>query len=177
MTVIKDLKQIPETLDLVVFDLETTGFSQDKDRIVEIGAIKVHDGEVTETYLQRVNPFRAIPARVSEIHGIYDKDVFDKPGIDLVLPQFMDFLGKSTLIAHNAPFDVRFVKANLLRLNMSLPFFPVIDTLALAKQVFPGLKSYSLSNLAAHFEIEVSKAHSADDDCRVTLELFKRLTR
>lgn len=175
MTIIDDLKQLPE-LDYVIFDLETTGFSKDKDRIIEIAALRIAGGEVIDKYHKRVNPERLIPENVSKhVHGIYDKDVKGCPPIAFILPGFMKFLGKSILVAHNAKFDIGFLRANLLRLNMSVPFYPVIDTMGMFKKYFPGLKSYSQVNLAAAFDIKVTKAHSADDDCLVCFELLKTI--
>ncbi len=173
MTITNNLKQIPKDSDFVILDLETTGFSREHDRIVEIAAIRVHDGVITERFHQRVNPEREIPEKVSAIHGIFDKDVADCPTIAEVMPEFLAFLGKAVLVAHNASFDVGFIRANVLRIGGSLPFYLVLDTLKLCKDYFPGLPSYSQINLAKHFGIEVKKAHSADDDCLVCHELLK----
>ncbi len=165
---------LEETGDYVVFDLETTGLSNRTDRIVEIGAIKYSNGKVTDTFAHLVNPGMAIPSRASEIHGIYDKDVAGKPLIDDLLPQFLDFIEGSVLVAHNASFDVGFVKKALGRAGFAVPEKRVVDTIRLSKKAWPGRTSYSQANLASFLSIEVKNAHRAEDDCRVCLEILNK---
>lgn len=163
-----------ETPDFVIFDLETTGLSNRTDRIVEIGAIRYSGGEITGTMDLLVDPEMKIPSVASSIHGIYDRDVKGKPTIDKILPEFLDLIQDSVLVAHNASFDVGFIKKALGRAEMKVPEIRVLDTIRLSKKAWPGRKSYSQQNLASFLDIHVRKAHRAEDDCRVCLEILKK---
>ncbi|MBB6478999.1 3'-5' exonuclease [Spirochaeta isovalerica] len=163
-----------ETPDFTVFDLETTGLSNRRDRIVEIGAVRYSGGIITDSMNEVINPGIPIPPSASSIHGIYDRDVIGKPFIEEVLPRFLNLIAGSVLVAHNASFDVGFMRKALGRAEMDVPEIPVLDTIALAKAAWPGRRSYSLQNLAVFLAINVRKAHSAEDDSRVCLELLKK---
>jgi len=163
-----------EDPDFTVFDLETTGLSNRKDRIVEIGAVRYSKGTVTDSMNEFINPGIPIPAVASSIHGIYDRDVADKPFIEEILPLFLQFIEGSVLVAHNASFDTGFMRKALGRAEMPVPENHVLDTISLAKAAWPGRKSYSLQNLAIFLGIDVKKAHSAEDDSRVCLEVLKK---
>ena len=99
----------------VVFDIETTGFSAVTDRIIEIGAVKVEDGKITDKFSTFVNPKRPIPFRITELTSITDEMVIDSPDIETILPQFIEFIGDAVLVAHNASFDVGFIEQNCKR--------------------------------------------------------------
>ena len=175
MELIYDLSFLKnEEPDFVVFDLETTGLNNRKDRIVEIGAIRYSRGEITSSMNSLINPEMNIPALVSSIHGIYDKDVMNKPVVEQILPEFLNFIENSVLVAHNASFDVGFIKKSLGRAEMTIPEMRVLDTIRLSKKVWPGMKSYSQKNLASFLSIDVRNAHRAEDDCRVCLEILKK---
>ena len=163
-----------EEMDFVVFDLETTGLNNRKDRIVEIGAIKYSQGEVVNKMNYLINPGIDIPPVASSIHGIYKKDIADKPYIDSILPEFIQLIKGSVLVAHNASFDVGFIRKALGRSEMDVPEIRVLDTIKLSKKAWPGRKSYSQKNLAAFLSIDVKNAHRAEDDCRVCLEILKK---
>lgn len=174
MELIHDLNILKDKeTDFVVFDLETTGLNNRKDRIVEIGAIRYSRGVVLESMNSLINPDLPIPSAVSSIHGIYDRDVADKPFIEEILPQFLNFIDNSILVAHNASFDVGFIKKALGRANLETPDIRVLDTIKLAKKAWPGRTSYSQKNLAEFLSIDVKNAHRAEDDCRVCLEILK----
>lgn len=175
MELIHDLSfLLKEDNDFVVFDLETTGLNNRKDRIVEIGAIKVSKGIIQKHLNYLIDPEMSIPSFTSSIHGIYDKDVQGKPTIDLILPEFLEMIQDSVLVAHNASFDVGFIKKSLGRAAMSVPSIRVLDTIKLSKKAWPGRKSYSQQNLAAFLEIDVRNAHRAEDDCRVCYEILTK---
>lgn len=163
-----------ENPDFTVFDLETTGLSNRTDRIVEIGAVRYSNGSVTDSLNERINPGIPIPSKASSIHGIYDQDIVGKPFIEEVLPSFLRFIEGSILVAHNTSFDTGFIRKALGRASIVVPEIQVLDTIALAKFVWPGRKSYSLQNLAKFLEIDVKRAHSAEDDSRVCLEILKK---
>jgi DNA polymerase III epsilon subunit family exonuclease len=175
MELIHDLTFLKtEDPNFVVFDLETTGLNNRKDRIIEIGAIRYSHGEITGRMDCLINPEIKIPSIASSIHGIYDKDVKDKPSINQVLPEFLKIIENSVLVAHNASFDVGFIKKALGREGIEIPKIKVLDTIRLSKKVWPGRKSYSQKNLAAFLSIDVRNAHRAEDDCRVCLEILKK---
>ncbi|MBI9098193.1 MAG: 3'-5' exonuclease [Spirochaetaceae bacterium] len=163
-----------EKPDFVVFDLETTGLNNRKDRIVELGAIRFSDGEITGHMDYLIDPQIKIPSVVSSIHGIFDRDVQGKPTIDRILPEFLTLIQDSVLVAHNANFDVGFIKKALGRADMEIPKIRVLDTIKLSKKAWPGRKSYSQQNLASFLSIDVKNAHRAEDDCRVCLEILKK---
>lgn len=175
MELIYDLNFLKtEEPDFVVFDLETTGLNNRKDRIVEIGAIGYSKDKITKQMNYLIDPEIPIPPAVSAIHGIFDKDVKEKPTLDKILPEFMDFIKDSVLVAHNASFDIGFIKKALGRGEMEIPEIRVLDTIRLSKLVWPGRQSYSQKNLASFLSIDVKNAHRAEDDCRVCLEILKK---
>lgn len=163
-----------ENLEFTVFDLETTGLSNRTDRIVEIGAVRYSRGEIAETMEELINPGIPIPPEVSAIHGIFDSHVENKPFIGEILPRFLKLIEGSVLVAHNANFDVGFIKKALGRENLPIPSVMVLDTIMLARKAWPGRKSYSLQNLAIYLGIDVKNAHRAEDDSRVCLEILKK---
>lgn len=164
----------------VALDFETTGLSPDRDRVVEIGAIKFRMMEnagawsiVTEgEYESLIHPGRSIPAEVSAIHGISDLDVSQAPYFKAAAESFLPFLEDTVLVAHNAPFDMGFLLAEVRRAGLPEPRNPAYDTKNLAKTAVPGLPSYSLQNLAKSFDILQKDAHRGADDARVCMELF-----
>lgn len=164
----------------VALDFETTGLSPDRDRVVEIGAIKFRMLEnagswviVTEgEYETLIHPGRSIPAEVSAIHGISDLDVSQAPYFKAAADSFLPFLEESVVVAHNAPFDMGFLLAEARRAGLPEPLNPAYDTKNLAKTAVPGLPSYSLQNLARSFGLHQKEAHRGADDARVCMELF-----
>lgn len=160
----RDLKEF------VVFDLETTGIGR-AEQITEIGAVKVEYGEFTGRFSQLVNPGRPIPYPVARLTGITDELVRDCPRIEEVLPSFIEFIGELPLIAHNAPFDCAFLYRDAARLGYTLTQ-PVVDTLRLARRVWPKLPSYKLCALTDCFCISQSDAHRAWCDAEATAKLY-----
>jgi len=166
----------------VAFDFETTGLDASKDRIVEIGAVgfrlakdaegwkTIPDGE----YETLVNPGCPIPPGVSAIHGIDDLAVSAAPCFKDAAAFFFPFIDGSILVAHNAPFDLGFLKAEALRAGLENPPNPAWDTVAIAKTAISGLPSYSLKSLSSSFGIGQLAAHRGADDARVCMELFIR---
>ena len=162
-----------ETLDdtYVVFDIETTGFSSVRDRIIEIGAVKVEHGKIVERYSTFVNPQIPIPFEITKLTSITDAMVMDAPAIEKVLPEFMEFVGDASLVAHNAGFDVGFIEANLKRQNMERKLVSV-DTVALARVLLPTLSRYKLNVVAKTLGISLKNHHRAVDDAAATAEIF-----
>ena len=155
----------------VVFDLETTGFSPIKDKIIEIGAVKVEHGEITEKFSTFVNPKIPIPFQITQLTSITDQMVMDAPDIENVLPQFLEFIGDAALVAHNASFDVSFIEQNC-RYQDIQPDFTSVDTVALARILLPTLSKFKLNVVANALHISLENHHRAVDDAGATAEIF-----
>ncbi|NLJ79180.1 MAG: PolC-type DNA polymerase III [Tissierellia bacterium] len=155
----------------VVFDLETTGLSPMNDMIIEIGAVKIEDGVIVDEFSQLINPGRPIPLKIVNITGITDTMVEDKPKIHDVLPSFYEFIQDSVLVAHNAVFDMGFLRKQLSNIDREIEN-PVLDTLELAKSLFPHLKRHRLDVIAKHLDVDLINHHRAVDDARATANIF-----
>ena len=157
--------------NFVVFDLETTGFSPVNNRIIEIGAVKVEHGEITDRFSTFVNPQVPIPFRIEELTSINDNMVMDAPVIEEILPQFLEFVGDAVLVAHNAGFDVSFIEENCRRLGQEQTF-TYLDTVALARILLPQLNRFKLDTVAKALHINLHHHHRAVDDAECTAEIF-----
>ncbi len=157
-----------------VFDLETTGISHLTEKITEVGIIKIKNGEVIDTFECFVNPEKPIPKEVVEVTHITDEMVKDADTIDKVMPKVLEFMKDSVLVAHNADFDIGYMKYNCEQLG--LPFeFTHIDTLRLAKAIFPEFTKYKLGIIAEKLGIKVDVAHRALDDVKTLVAVFKEM--
>ena len=155
----------------VVFDLETTGFSPENNQIIEIGAVKVEKGAVTDRFSTFVNPDEPIPFEIEQLTGINDSMVLDAPRIEAVLPEFLRFCEGCALVAHNASFDVSFIASQARR--QGLEFDPtVLDTVSLARQLLPNLNRFKLDTVAKALNISLENHHRAVDDAGCTAEIF-----
>lgn len=154
-----------------VLDLETTGFSFRTEKITEVGIMKVKNGEVIDEFSCFVNPEKPIPPRVVEVTNITDDMVKDAETIDKVMPKILEFVGDSVLVAHNADFDIGFLKYNAKNLGLSLEN-TYLDTLRLAKDLFPDYKKYKLGKIAENLGIKVEVAHRALDDVDTTVKVL-----
>ncbi len=184
---VDDLKEIvrhPKGQNLkseyVVFDLETTGFYAGKDKITEIGAVKIKGGKVVDRYGTFINPERSIPLKVQKITGIDMMMVKDAPTIEEKLTDFLDFCGDAILVAHNADFDMGFIEV-FAKAQGILVENTVLDTLELARIFFPKMKNYKLGTLAKHFKVPLVNAHRAVDDAEATawvlLKMFEHMNQ
>ena len=158
--------------ETVVFDIETTGFSPVNDRIIEIGAVKVREGKITERFSAFVNPGKPIPFRIEQLTGINDAMVLDAPGIEEVLPRFLDFCGDAVLAAHNAGFDMSFIKENVRRAGI-LKEFTYLDTMGIARLLLPGQAKHTLDAVAKTLHISLENHHRAVDDAECTAEMYQ----
>lgn len=171
--------KVPDIYDIkdasfVVFDLETTGLSKYKDRITEIGAVKVENGKITEEYNQLVNPEMVISEKITDITGITNEMVEDCPKIEEVMGDFLKFCGESILVGQNTDFDVGFIKENCFRLGIE--FNPLyLDTLPMARALFSDMKKFSLDKIARKLEIPAFNHHRASDDARATAQIFIKM--
>ena len=166
----------------VVFDIETTGFGAETDKIIEIGAVKVVNGEIADHYSTFVNPQIPIPLKIENLTGIRDDMVLDAPLIETVLPEFLEFCKDCVLVAHNASFDVGFIKAKAEQLNkehgMHLQTdFTVVDTVSLARALLPDLKKFKLNVVAKALEISLENHHRAVDDAGATAQIYVRFLK
>ena len=176
--VVDDLTEIAvnageQSLDdtYIVFDIETTGFSSIRDRIIEIGAVKVVNGEIVDRFSTFVNPERPIPFEITGLTGITDEMVMGAPAIGTVLPQFLEFAGDGVLVAHNAGFDVGFIEQNCREQGLNDRFI-YVDTVALARVLLPTLSKYKLNIVAKALNISLENHHRAVDDAGATAEIF-----
>jgi len=157
-----------------VLDLETTGFSPVTEKITEIGIMKLKGGKVIDEFSCFVNPEKPIPARVVEVTNITDDMVKSAETIEKVFPKMMEFIEGSVLVAHNAEFDVGFLKHNAKVLGYDFDF-TYLDTLSLAKEIFPSFKTYKLGRIAKNLGIKVEAAHRALNDVDTTVKIFNEM--
>ena len=155
----------------VVFDIETTGLSAEKNKIIEIGAVKVIDGKIVEKFSQFVNPKVPIPFEIEQLTSIKDEMVMDAPTIEEVLPRFMEFCKDAVMVAHNADFDMSFIKKNCDLQNITYDF-TIADTVALARFLMPQLNRYKLDTIAKALNVSLENHHRAVDDAGCTAEIF-----
>ena len=160
--------------EYIVLDIETTGLSFRTEKITEIGAVRVKDGEIVDTFETFVNPGMPIPERIIELTGITDEMVKDAETIDKVMPKFLEFIGNLKLVAHNADFDVGFLKYNAEELGLKMDN-EYIDSLALSRQLYPEFKKHKLGILAEKFGIKVDNAHRALDDVKTLVKVYFKL--
>lgn len=155
----------------VVFDLETTGLNSIKNQIIEIGAVKIHNGEVVDKFSEFVNPMIPIPYEVTNLTSITDKDVQNAESIDKVLPRFLEFVSDSVLVAHNAGFDMGFIKQKALDIGTRVEN-TCIDTMVLARTLLPTLRKVTLDSVCKELNISLENHHRAVDDANATAEMF-----
>ena len=157
--------------DFVVFDIETTGFSPVNNRIIEIGAVKVSAGQITDRFSAFVNPDVPIPFEIEKLTGINDSMVMDAPFIETVLPQFLEFCKDAVLVAHNAGFDMSFIKENAGRQGISRKF-TYVDTVGMARILLPHQAKHTLDAVAKTMGVSLENHHRAVDDAEATAEIF-----
>ena len=175
---VDDLKEIitnskNQSLDdsYVVFDLETTGFSPNTCKIIEIGAVKVENGTITERFSEFVNPQVPIPFKIEELTGIRDDMVMGAETIEEILPRFMEFCEGCVMIAHNAEFDMSFIRKNCMDLDIPCDH-TVGDTVAMARILLPALHRFKLDTVAKALKISLENHHRAVDDAECTAHIF-----
>ena len=161
--------------EFAVFDIETTGLSAAANRITEIGAVILKNGEVLDRFNTFVNPGVHIPENITELTGITDDMVKDAPSDGEALKLFFDFVGERMLVAHNASFDTGFIRQAAQRNGM--PFEnPYLDTVAMSRYLSPNLKNHKLDTLAKHYDLGDFNHHRASDDAEMLAMIFARMT-
>ena len=162
--------------DYVVYDLETTGTSYQKDKILEIGAVKVRSGKVVDEFETLVNPECNIPYQVIQVNGIDNEMVEDAPVLTEVLPRFLDFIGDDVLVGHNIHnFDNRFLYRFCEQYFGKVPDNDYVDTLSLARGIFPDMKYHKLSDMIEYYGVELLTAHRALDDSKMNQQVYEHL--
>jgi len=156
----------------IAFDTETTGLYPGFDQLVEIAACRFRDGEIIDTFETLVNPGRLIPPEIIDIHGITNEMVADAPAGDVAARNFLDFIGDDPLLAHNAPFDERFISFNCHKYCIETPNNPLYDTLILSRRLFPELRSHGLASLTDVFQIPHEVKHRGLPDVMGTRGVF-----
>lgn len=155
----------------VVFDVETTGFSSIDDRIIEIGAVKIEDNAFVGSFSEFCNPSFHIPSEITNLTTIDDSMVEGKDTFDSILDKFLDFVGDAVLVAHNADFDISFLKASCIRNNISHKF-EYMDTMEMSRYILPDMKNHKLDTLCKKFAINLQNHHRAVDDATATAKVF-----
>ena len=180
---VDDLKQPVRDADdrdisspAVVFDIETTGFSPEASKIIEIGAVKVENGKIIDRFSTFVNPGVPVPYRIEKLTQINDSMLVDARSITEILPEFLEFCRGCYLVAHNADFDCGFIRKNCA--DLGLPFeFAYADTVPIARYLLPSLKSYRLETVAKELNVPLENHHRAVDDAECTAEIYLKLVR
>ena len=162
-------------MKFIAFDLETTGINPKTDAIVEIGAVRFDGPEPVDTFCTLVNPGRPIPPGASAVNGITDEMVADQPMVEKVLTELADFCGDLPLVAHNAPFDFKFLLNAVETHKAKAPSGTVLDSCALSRVIFPGMINYKLGTLVKHFGFPTGDFHRAEVDSVYCGQLFARI--
>jgi DNA polymerase-3 subunit epsilon len=162
-------------MKFIAFDLETTGTKPRENKIVEVGAVLFDGSRALKGYGALIDPGCSIPVEASEVNGITDDMVRGKPKIEEVLADFADFCGDLPLVAHNAPFDYKFLLDDIQTHRAKAPRGVVLDTLPLARKIFPGLPNYRLSTLVRHFNFPSGTFHRAEEDSAYCGLLFAKI--
>jgi len=152
----------------VVFDVETTGLSAVYDTIIELAAVKIHNGEIIDRFERFANPHHPLSATTIELTGITDEMVKDAPNIDIVLREFKEWMEDGILVAHNASFDMGFIQMGFKKYEIGITENGVIDTLELARNLYPDFKNYRLNTLCKKFDINLTQHHRAIYDAEAT---------
>ena len=178
---VDDLKNLvinPKGQDLnteyIVFDIETTGLSQKKNKIIEIGAVKVRDGEEIDRFSEFINPEEPIPYSIEQLTSITDEMVMHAPTVDVILPKFLEFCGDDIVVAHNAAFDTGFIKKNAKDLGMKFDN-TIMDTMTLSHVLLPELGKFTLDRVCKALNVKNEHHHRAVDDANATAKIFVKL--
>ena len=168
----KSLKVYPESY--VVLDIETTGFSADRDEIIELSALRIVNNKVTEEFSELINPCCYVSSYISNLTGITQQMLYDAPLAPEVLGRFVEFVSDSMIMGHNVTFDIGFINRNMQKYFNSGFNNDYIDTLKLARKFLPQLKSHKLGLIAQHFNFNTDGMHRGLKDCIVTNMCYQK---
>ena len=171
----KNLSEMPR--DFVVIDIETTGLKPETNEIIEIGAIKVKDMKVIDTFQTLIKPTIQIPYFITNFTGISNGMVFRAPSVQEVLPKFYEFTGTDVIVGHNVNFDINFIYEAMMR-EFGIPLTnDFVDTLKIARKLLKAIENHKLETLARYFNVDTSNNHRALKDCEMTLAVYKELCK
>ncbi len=162
-------------LEYVVIDTETTGLHPQRNRVIEVAAIKLRQGQRIETFQSLVNPHRRIPGFISQFTGINNEMTAKAPGFGLLADKLLDFVGQAIIVGHNVPFDIRFLDYEFHRLGRPALLNETVDTITLAVRLHPGLRRPNLDRLASMLSLPIENRHRAFGDASLTADAFLRL--
>ena len=171
--VVNDKGQPIEDTTFVVFDIETTGFSPIKNKIIEIGAVKVRNGEILERFSEFINPEVPIPYRITKLTSITDDMVIDAPTREVIIPRFVEFCKDAVLVGHNVGFDISFINQNCKELGIDADY-TTVDTLWLSRYFFPLQAKHTLDAVAKTLGVVLEHHHRAVDDAECTALIFNK---
>ncbi len=163
--------------DYVVLDLETSGLNTRFDDIIEVGALRIRNGKITQRYQKLVKPERNISSFISRLTGITNSMLKSAPDPDEVLPEFIEFIGSDIIVGHNVNFDINFLYdkwESMTDMTLSNDF---LDTLRLSRRVLPALSTHKLEFLKSYYRIDIPQAHRSIADCETTYRLYQLLMK
>jgi DNA polymerase III epsilon subunit family exonuclease len=160
--------------EFIAIDIETTGLCKTREHILEVAAIRYRKCEEVDKFVTLINPMVKIPYYVSQIHGITNETVKNSPTIDVVIPQLLEFMGNSIIVAHNAHFDIGFIEVWARRLGYN-PIWNYIDTISAARKVIPGLSNYKQQTVLNAIGYVQKTYHRAEDDVRGCVEIINHV--
>lgn len=167
--------RLPDEMTFTAFDFETTGLSSRRDRICEIGAVRFTlKGGTEATFQSLVNPGVPIGAGASAVSGITDAMLVEAPALESQFPLFLQFIAGTVVVAHNLPFDAKFLWRQAARMDLPLPPLAGVDTLPLSRKAFPGMPDHKLQNLARRLGLEQEQGHRALEDAVICRDLFRK---
>ena len=169
----KSLVEIPDSF--VVFDIETTGLNTSYNEIIEIGAIKVENNKVVDTFHKLIKPIRKIPSFITNLTGITNEMVEDKEDIKKVLIDFLNFIENNILVGHNVNFDINFVYDKLVEQELPHLTNNYVDTLRLSRKLLKNIRNHKLGDLALYYNISYEGAHRGLQDAEITLKVLEKL--
>ena len=173
-------KNLSDSLDesihtnVVVVDLETTGFSPLTEEIIELSAVKIVGGKIADRFQTLVKPAKVIPGKINELTGICNHMVQNAESIDSVLPKFLEFIGEDIIVAHNAPFDISFIEESAMRLGIQFNYRSM-DTVALSRLIWPELNRHTLDSVMNVCGVNADNRHRASDDAQATAEIYLKM--
>lgn len=175
MNIMKNYKELFDwDSTLLIFDLETTGLNPSKERIIEIGALRVENGEIVDTLSILVNPGIEVPFYATKVNGITTEMLKNEVSDIVGVNKFLEMTDDAIIIAHNVSFDIGFINSYLNRMGKDPLSNKLVDTVSLSRKAFPGGQKYSLGIIAKRLGIKVLDAHRAEDDTRVCFEVYRQ---
>ncbi|NQT29230.1 MAG: hypothetical protein HQ596_01530 [Candidatus Saganbacteria bacterium] len=163
-----------DNLECVILDVETTGLYPTEHELTEIAGIKIKGTEIINIFSSLIKPHHPIPQKITELTGIDDEMVRDFPPAEIILPKFVEFIEDSILIAHNAEFDLSFIKYHLKKLANQELNNSIVCTVKIARYLLPGIENHKLHSVGKHFDLPIQNRHRAMGDCELTFGIWQK---